>query len=186
MTAKFARWALVLFGVDALLSLGVLAKHFHGRPIVVVPGLDGERVVRPREVPDPAVINFALLFTLELENYTHLTLEQQKRFLGPLVSPRFATQIERLLFERQQMSKESRFASSLNVHPDTLKVTRRSGDLLEVQFHGTKRNIIADRVSWEETFEYTVLVEVGAPTHLNPHALFVAGHSARRVKHEND
>lgn len=186
MTARLSRWALVLFGVDCLLSLGAFARHLYGRPIVVVPGVDGRRVVRPREVPEPAVANFARLFTLELENYTHLTLEPQKRFLAPLVSSRFATQIERILYERAQMSKESRFASSLNIRTETVTVTRHADDLFEVRFRGTKRNIIADRVSWEASFEYTVLVEVGTPSHLNPYALFVAGHSARQVKDEDD
>jgi hypothetical protein len=150
-------------------------------PVVVVPGADAQRIVNPDTPDDRSISSFALLVAINFDNFAHTTLDEQDRFVLAKVSPRFATELERVILERKTLVKESKMSSQLAVDPASVAVVKSAQGFWEVQFQAVKQVFVADRLSWRDRFAYRVAVETMAPTRSNPFGLGLAGISISKI-----
>jgi hypothetical protein len=187
-SAKNSRRLILLLAVDLALAAVVAYLAIRPAPVVVVPGAQAERVVKPASPDDASISSFALLVATNLENFAHTTLDEQDRFVLAKVSPRFATELERVILERKALVKESKMSSQLAVEPASVAVRRSDQGFWEVQFQAVKQVFVADRLSWRDRFAYRVAVEAMAPTRSNPYGLGLAGISISKISKpgEND
>jgi hypothetical protein len=132
--------------------------------------------LRPGEPDEASLRQFAVYFAVNLENYTAATFPAQERLVRSLT----AADADALLAERRRLASETGLASNLFVDLDTLAI-RREGRLFEATFRAVKRHTVADRLSWEATFEYSLGIEPVPPTAGNPYGLAVRRLAARRT-----
>jgi len=180
-SAKNSRRLILLLAVDLALAAVVGYLAIRPVPVVVVPGAQAERVVKPALPDDASISNFALLVATNFENFAHTTLDEQDRFVLAKVSPRFATELERVILERKALVKESKMSSQIAVEPTSVAVRRSNQGFWEVQFRAVKQVFVADRLSWRDRFAYRVAVEAMAPTRSNPYGLGLAGISISKI-----
>jgi hypothetical protein len=179
---KAVKLVIALLVLDFVLGIALAYKAVQGRPILVVPGVKKDEIVAPDEPSHETVSNFALLAVNCFENFTYHTAGAQRKWLLAHVSPRFATELDAATFDREAVARDSKMSSQLAVDPASVRVSRASKDLFEVEFQGIKQVFIADRMSWTEPFSYRVAVSAGAPTRWNPYGLFLSGMVARKVE----
>lgn len=171
--AALTRAAVLLLAVDGALALLLAWAVVRPREIVALPAA---RPLLPGEPDEAAIRQFAVYFAINLENYTASTFPAQERLVRALA----AADAEALLAERRRLACEAGLASNLYVDPGSVSI-RRDGRLFEATFRAVKRHMIADRLSWEAPFEYSLAIEPIPPTAGNPYGLAVRRLAARRM-----
>lgn len=182
---KIPRTIVALLAVDVFLTALAAYLALKPRPMVVVPGAQ-ERAV-PADTPDEnSILSFGLLLAMNFDNYTHTTIDEQDRFVMSKASPRFATELERVLADRKALVKESKMSSQIAiVDPATVTVKPSPSGFWDVEFRAAKQVFVADRLSWRDRFEYRIAVEAAPPTRANPYGLALAGISIAKAGGKN-
>jgi hypothetical protein len=173
--AVLSRWLAGFLVVDLALGLALAWAAAGPKPVVVVPGVREERVLLPGEVHPQLLANFALLFALNFENYSSVTVEAQDRYSLGLVAPKMIPSMRRAAADRLELVRQGELASALLPDRSSLQV---AGD--RVTFRARKQHLIGEKLSWEAEFDYEIRVERALPTESNPHGLAIAGFRATR------
>lgn len=171
--AALIRAAVLLLAVDAALALLLAWAVVRPREVVALPAA---RLLVPGDPDEASLRQFAVYFAVNLENYTAATFPAQERLVRSLA----AADADALLAERRRLAFEAGLASNLFVDPDSVAI-RREGRLFEATFRAVKRHVVADRLSWEAPFEYSLGIEPVPPTAGNPYGLTVRRLAARRI-----
>jgi hypothetical protein len=162
-----------------ILAAALFLKAREPRPVLLVPGLDGPRVVLPGRVPDTLARDVAVDFAIAFENYSPATVESGAKFLkGRIAGPTFQ-QFSQVLEKRMKLVSETGMVSQLLVPDRAASQIRRDGEQLEVVFPAVRRVYVGDRLSQEGRVAYRLVLVPQEPTRENPTGLFVLGQSAR-------
>lgn len=175
---RWLRALLAFMALDVLLGLALLYRALEPRPVLVVPGVPESRVVLPGSVPPEAMKRFALLFLLNLDNFTPSTLEAQAEVAASLAAPAFLPKLLKSLEDRRAMVREGMLSSSFFPQPASVAL---DADRSTVTVRGRRRHTVGDRVSWEAEFEYVVYLEPAPPNESNPYGLAVRAVDVRKL-----
>ena len=162
-----------------LLAAALFVKAREPRPVVLVPGLDGPRVVLPGRVPDTLARDFAIDFAIAFENYSPATVEGGATFLKSRIAAPTFQQFSQVLDKRMKLVSETGMVSQLLVPDRAGSQIRREGEQLVVNFPAVRRVYVGDRLSHEGRVAYRLVLVPQEPTRENPTGLFVLGQSAR-------
>ena len=176
----------VTSGTTVVLALALLAKARESQSVLIVPGLDAPRVVRPGQIPDTLARDFAIDFAVTFENYSPATVEGAGRFLKGRVAPPIFQQFSQVLEKRARLVSETGMVSQLLVPDPALAVVKREGETLSVSFPAEKRVYVGDKLSQQGRLTYRISLIAQVPTRENPTGIYVLGQSAKSEKGEED
>ena len=160
------------FVIILLLSMTLLRKVTERPPIIVVPGALQKMVLKPGNLPESVIKDFALsilyLYSSFQPHSVQGQLEEILKYVPPAaynqVRTEFATQIKKII--------ESNYAQQFNPTQATLYKT---DDGYVVSVEGRYRRIVGDRVVAKGGAKYEITLQNGIPTEQNPYGLWLVG-----------
>ena len=165
----------LLLGIVAL-AAGTLYFAFQGRPTLIVPGVRGEVVSLPSEVPESSLRNFAILYLLYFDDYSPATIEDRTKFLLRLVSSDRVEAARRSLEERATYVIRARESSLLSPPlPEAVTVERTPRRTYQIEVKALRRTFIADAPKEVMHVRYRLDLVPTVPSETNPYGLVVAG-----------
>ena len=162
-----------------VLALALLARARESQSVLLVPGLDAPRVVRPGQIPDTLARDFAIDFAVTFENYSPATVEGAGRFLKGRVAPPIFQQFSQVLEKRARLVSETGMVSQLLLPDPALAIVKRDGETLSVSFPAEKRVYVGDKLSQQGRLTYRISLIAQVPTRENPTGIYVLGQSAK-------
>jgi hypothetical protein len=170
-----------------MLALALFAKARESQTVLLVPGLDAPRVVRPGQIPDTLARDFAIDFAVTFENYSPATIEGAGKFLKGRVAPSIFQQFSQVLEKRARLVAETGMVSQLLVSDPAQAVVSREAETLTVSFPAEKRVYVGDKLSQQGRLSYRISLIAQVPTRENPTGIYVLGQSANSEgKREED
>jgi hypothetical protein len=178
-TCRRRLWAvlvMVLMALNALLVLAVLHRESQATVVRLVPGLDSERMIRPNAPSEEFLRIFAVHYVVSQETYTPSTIERVNEALLARVSPEFSGKAREFFDRRRESIKRGQVSAAVVLEdPASAAVQRLDDKAWKVHVRGQRRTYMGSEFVAETRVGYEVVLEVGAPTAINPHGLYVAG-----------
>lgn len=167
----------ILLGLsDVALSFVILGRVRSHEKIRLVPGLQAEQILKPNEPSEMLLRNFAALYVATQENYTPATVRHVSDILLRWIAPAQYAVARKFLDGRAEESRQSQTSSSVILEdPARAPVERLDARTWKVILRGQKRMYLGDQFVAQRRMTYEVVLELGAPSAANPHALFIAG-----------
>lgn len=176
---------LTLAGLNAILVFAALSAHQQAGAVHLVPGLDAERIVKPNSPSDEMLRLFAAHFLFTQETYTPATIDRVHEALLARISPDRYGEAKRFFERRAEAVRKGQISSSL-VLDDLARVpvTKLDEWSWKVRLQGQRRTYMGAEFVAENALAFEVVMEIGTPTELNPHALYVVGATSSPSKGE--
>lgn len=178
-------FVLIILAANVALAYTAWRRTQQQMAVRLIPGIESEKILKANAPTQQMLRTFAAHYLMTQESYTPSTIRRVHEILLGWITPERYGEAKAYFEKRAQAVVDGQISASIVLHDwNKAEIEQVSERSWRMRIRGLRRTYMGREFIAENELVFVVVIELGSPTAVNPHALYITGASSLPIEKE--